>query len=67
MLLEMPDIIWAHVETPTLQSKLGARSVGEAEKGTFYISISFLGRSLGRRLAVKPSAAAIRETHAAEP
>ena len=37
------------------------------EKGTFYISISFLGRPLGLRLAVKPSSAAMRETHAAEP
>ncbi len=27
---EMPDIICAHVETPTLQSQLGAKGVGEA-------------------------------------
>jgi carbon-monoxide dehydrogenase large subunit len=27
---EMPDIVCAHVETPTLQSQLGAKGVGEA-------------------------------------
>ncbi|HEX7218861.1 MAG TPA: xanthine dehydrogenase family protein molybdopterin-binding subunit [Burkholderiales bacterium] len=27
---EMPDIICAHIETPTLQSQLGAKGVGEA-------------------------------------
>src|SRR5258708_36469010 len=27
---EMPDIFCAHVETPTLQSQLGAKRVGEA-------------------------------------
>jgi len=27
---EMPDIICAHVETPTMQSQLGAKGVGEA-------------------------------------
>jgi len=26
----MPDIVCAHVETPTLQSQLGAKGVGEA-------------------------------------
>jgi aerobic carbon-monoxide dehydrogenase large subunit len=30
MALEMPDIVCAHVETPTLQSQLGAKGVGEA-------------------------------------
>ena len=30
MAAEMPDIICAHVETPTLQSQLGAKGVGEA-------------------------------------
>src|SRR6185295_8696026 len=30
MSAEMPDIICAHVETPTLQSQLGAKGVGEA-------------------------------------
>jgi len=27
---EMPDIVCAHVETPTKQSQLGAKGVGEA-------------------------------------
>ena len=27
---EMPDIVCAHIETPTLQSQLGAKGVGEA-------------------------------------
>jgi len=27
---EMPDIVCAHVETPTMQSQLGAKGVGEA-------------------------------------
>jgi carbon-monoxide dehydrogenase large subunit len=27
---EMPDIVCAHVETPTLQSQLGAKGIGEA-------------------------------------
>jgi carbon-monoxide dehydrogenase large subunit len=27
---EMPDIVCAHVETPTRQSQLGAKGVGEA-------------------------------------
>jgi len=30
MSAEMPDIVCAHVETPTLQSQLGAKGVGEA-------------------------------------
>ncbi len=30
MAAEMPDIVCAHVETPTLQSQLGAKGVGEA-------------------------------------
>ncbi len=30
MALEMPDIVCAHVETPTKQSQLGAKGVGEA-------------------------------------
>jgi carbon-monoxide dehydrogenase large subunit len=30
MALEMPDIVCAHVETPTRQSQLGAKGVGEA-------------------------------------
>ena len=33
---EMPDIICAHVETPTLQSQLGAKGVGEV--ATFAVS-----------------------------
>ena len=37
------------------------------EKGTFYISISFLGRPLDLKLAPKPSSVAIRETYATEP
>ncbi len=30
MALEMPDIVCAHIETPTRQSQLGAKGVGEA-------------------------------------
>ncbi len=30
MALEMPDIVCAHIETPTKQSQLGAKGVGEA-------------------------------------
>src|SRR5438874_11537781 len=30
MALEMPDIVCAHVETPTQQSQLGAKGIGEA-------------------------------------
>jgi aerobic carbon-monoxide dehydrogenase large subunit len=30
MALEMPDIVCAHVETPTTQSQLGAKGIGEA-------------------------------------
>src|SRR5436190_8444821 len=30
MALEMPDIVCAHVETPTKQSQLGAKGIGEA-------------------------------------
>src|SRR5258706_3495364 len=30
MSAEMPDIVCAHVETPTMQSQLGAKGVGEA-------------------------------------
>jgi aerobic carbon-monoxide dehydrogenase large subunit len=28
---EMPDIVVAHVETPQISSKLGAKGIGEAE------------------------------------
>jgi carbon-monoxide dehydrogenase large subunit len=30
MAVEMPDIVVAHVETPTLDTQLGAKGVGEA-------------------------------------
>jgi len=44
----MPDIICTHVETPTLQSQLGARGVGDDGKGDILNFHFFFGRPLGR-------------------
>ena len=33
MAVEMPDIVVAHIETPTSESELGAKGVGESGTG----------------------------------
>jgi carbon-monoxide dehydrogenase large subunit len=55
---EMPDIICAHVETPTLQSQLGAKGVGEAgtagAPGAVMNAINDALSPLGARVTAMP-------------
>jgi len=55
---EMPDIVCAHVETPTLQSQLGAKGVGEAgtagAPGAVMNAINDALRPLNARVTVMP-------------
>jgi carbon-monoxide dehydrogenase large subunit len=58
MSAEMPDIVCAHVETPTLQSQLGAKGVGEAgtagAPGAVMNAINDALAPLGARVAKMP-------------
>jgi len=55
---EMPDIICAHVETPTMQSQLGAKGVGEAgtagAPGAVMNAINDALSPLGARVTAMP-------------
>src|SRR3954465_4125700 len=55
---EMPDIVCAHVETPTLQSELGAKGVGEAgtagAPGAVMNAINDALRPLNARVTAMP-------------
>ncbi|MSP97896.1 MAG: xanthine dehydrogenase family protein molybdopterin-binding subunit [Betaproteobacteria bacterium] len=55
---EMPDIICAHVETPTMQSQLGAKGVGEAgtagAPGAVMNAINDALAPLGARVTAMP-------------
>ena len=55
---EMPDIVCAHVETPTLQSQLGAKGVGEAgtagAPGAVMNAINDALAPLGARVTAMP-------------
>jgi len=58
MALEMPDIVCAHVETPTKQSQLGAKGIGEAgtagAPGAVMNAINDALAPLGARLTQMP-------------
>ncbi len=58
MALEMPDIVCAHVETPTKQSQLGAKGVGEAgtagAPGAVMNAINDALAPLGARVTAMP-------------
>ncbi len=55
---EMPDIVCAHIETPTLQSQLGAKGVGEAgtagAPGAIMNAINDALAPLGARVTAMP-------------
>jgi len=55
---EMPDIVCGHVETPTKQSQLGAKGVGEAgtagAPGAVMNAINDALAPLGARVGVQP-------------